>query len=140
MKFSSSGRIQVNGNEITLSIKSEPRHGKANNEMVRKISQFFGVPENNINIISGLTSRKKIIEIQNIWRINTPGFFDQLNYKLSQDVTVGSKLLDSSSNSEIETPNPHKLNLGSITPQIQTPGGTAALGTASFFPILAGLA
>jgi len=66
VKFSSSGRIQVNGNEITLSIKSEPRHGKANKEMVRKISQFFGVPENNINIISGLTSRKKIIEIQNI--------------------------------------------------------------------------
>jgi len=75
-----------------------------------------------------------------IYRINTPGLFDQLNYKLSQDVTVGSKPVDSSSNSEIETPNPHKLNLGSITPQIQTPGGTAALGTTSFFPILAGLA
>ena len=66
MKFTSSGRIQVNGNEITISIKSEPKHGKANKEMIKKISDFFGVPGNNIHIISGLTSRKKIIEIQNI--------------------------------------------------------------------------
>ena len=64
--FNSSGRIQVNGNEITMSIKSEPRHGKANREMIKKISDFFGVPENRIYIISGLTSRKKVIEIQNI--------------------------------------------------------------------------
>jgi uncharacterized protein (TIGR00251 family) len=66
VKFNSSGRIQVNGNEITMSIKSEPRHGKANREMIKKISDFFGVPENRIYIISGLTSRKKVIEIQNI--------------------------------------------------------------------------
>ena len=39
-----------------------------------------------------------------------------------------------------ETPNPDKFNLGGITPQIQTPGGTGALGTATYFPILAGLA
>jgi uncharacterized protein (TIGR00251 family) len=66
VKFNSSGKIQVNGNEITISIKSEPKHGKANKEMIKMISDFFGVPENSIHIISGLTSRKKIIEIQNI--------------------------------------------------------------------------
>jgi uncharacterized protein len=66
VKFNSSGRIQVNGNEITMSIKSEPKHGKANREMIKKISDFFGIPENGIHIISGLTSRKKLIEIQNI--------------------------------------------------------------------------
>ncbi|MFZ0510692.1 MAG: DUF167 domain-containing protein [Candidatus Nitrosopolaris sp.] len=66
VKFSSSGRIQVNGNEITISIKSEPKHGKASMEMIKKISDFFGVPENSVRIISGPTSRKKIIEIQNI--------------------------------------------------------------------------
>ena len=66
VKFNSSGRIQVNGNEIIISIKSEPKHGKANREMIKKMSNFFGVPENRIYIISGQTSRKKIIEIQNI--------------------------------------------------------------------------
>ena len=66
VKFNSSGRIELNGNEITMSIKSEPKHGKANREMIRKISKFFAVPENNIHIISGLTSRKKVIEIESI--------------------------------------------------------------------------
>lgn len=66
VKFNPSGRIEVNGNEIIISIKSEPKHGKANREMIKTISHFFGVPEDSIYIISGLTSRKKIIEIQNI--------------------------------------------------------------------------
>jgi uncharacterized protein len=66
VKLNSSERIELDGNEITMSIKSEPKHGKANNEMIRKISKLFVVPENNIHIISGLTSRKKVIEIQSI--------------------------------------------------------------------------
>ncbi len=72
--------------------------------------------------------------------INPPGFFDQLNYKSSQDVIVGPTPTDFSTSGKIETPNPHKFNLGGITPQIQTSGGTGALGTATYFPILAGLA
>ena len=59
VKFNSSGRIDLNGNEITVHIKSEPKHGKANSEMIKRISEFFEVPENKIHIISGLTSRKK---------------------------------------------------------------------------------
>jgi uncharacterized protein len=66
VKFNSSGRIQINGNEITISIKSEPKQGKANREMIRRISEFFEIPENSIRIISGLTSRKKVVEIQGI--------------------------------------------------------------------------
>ncbi|MGB8153865.1 MAG: cupin domain-containing protein [Nitrososphaeraceae archaeon] len=45
-----------------------------------------------------------------------------------------------SSTGKVEVPNAHKFNLGGITPQIQTPGGTGALGMANDFPILAGLA
>ena len=55
VKFNSSGKIQVNGNEIIISIKSEPKHGKANKELIKKTSDFFGLPENSIRIISGLT-------------------------------------------------------------------------------------
>ena len=66
VKFNSSGKIQVNGNEIIISIKSEPKHGKANKELIKKTSDFFGLPENSIRIISGLTSRKKMIDIQNM--------------------------------------------------------------------------
>ena len=66
VKFNSSGQIQVNGDEIIIAIKSEPKHGKANKELIRKTSDFFRVPECSIRIISGLTSRKKIIEIRRI--------------------------------------------------------------------------
>jgi uncharacterized protein (TIGR00251 family) len=65
VKFNASGKIQVNGNEILINIKSEPKHGKANKELIKKTSDFFGVREDSIRIVSGLTSRKKIIEIQN---------------------------------------------------------------------------
>jgi len=67
VKFNSSGKIRVNGDEIIIAIKSEPKLGKANKELIMKTSDFFGVPENSVLIISGLTSRKKIIEIQRIW-------------------------------------------------------------------------
>ncbi len=66
VKFNASRKIQVNGNDIIISIKSEPKHGKANKELIKRTSDFFGVPENSIRIISGLRSRKKIIEIQNL--------------------------------------------------------------------------
>ncbi|MDQ6668274.1 MAG: DUF167 domain-containing protein [Thermoproteota archaeon] len=59
VKFNSSAKIQLNGNEIIISIKSKPKHGKANKDMIKKISDFFGVPENRIYIISGLTSKKE---------------------------------------------------------------------------------
>ena len=78
--------------------------------------------------------------LNRMFGINPPGFFDQLNYKSTQDVIIGPKPAEFSSSTKFQTPNSHKFNLGGITPQIQTPGGTAALGTATYFPVLAGLA
>jgi len=72
--------------------------------------------------------------------INPPGLFDLLNYDSTRDVTVGTKPVEGSGGSIPNTPNTHKFNLGSIDPQLQASGGTAALGSVSFFPILKGLA
>ncbi len=63
VRFSSDGKIAVDGNEITVSIKSRPERGKANTELIKKLSKHFSVPEGNVRIISGLTSRKKMVEI-----------------------------------------------------------------------------
>lgn len=63
VRFSSDGKIAVDGNEITVSIKSRPERGKANMELIKKLSKHFNVPEGNVKIISGLTSRKKMVEI-----------------------------------------------------------------------------
>jgi oxalate decarboxylase len=72
--------------------------------------------------------------------INPPGLFDQLNYDSSKDVIIGPRPVDNSSGNVPDTPNAHKFNLGSINPQLQTSGGTGALGSVSFFPVLKGLA
>ena len=90
--------------------------------------------------ISGSVGSMSARVLDRMFGINPPGFFDQLNYKSTQDIIVGPTPAVFSSSSKIATPNPHKLNLGGITPQIQTPGGTGALGIATSFLILAGLA
>ena len=63
VRFSSDGQIKVSGNEISISIKSPPERGKANRELVKKLATHFSVGEDRIRIVSGLTSRKKLVEV-----------------------------------------------------------------------------
>lgn len=63
VRFSPDGKLEISGNEIAISIKSKPERGKANRELVEKLAEHFGVGEDRVRIISGLTSRKKIVEI-----------------------------------------------------------------------------
>ena len=63
MRFSPDGTMSVAGDEITISIKSQPERGKANRELVNRLSEYFGVSEASVRIVSGLASRKKIVEI-----------------------------------------------------------------------------
>ena len=73
--------------------------------------------------------------------IKPPGFFDTLNYKVLQDVVIAPKpAIVSPSNYSVGIPNAHKFDLAAMPPQIQTAGGSVALGNASIFPILEGLA
>lgn len=55
--------IKVEGDEIEVGIKSEPERGKANRELVKKLAEYFGVPVQNIRIVSGHTSRKKLVDV-----------------------------------------------------------------------------
>ena len=55
--------VKVDGDEITVGITSEPQKGKANKEMIEKISTHFKVPKLNVRIISGEKSTKKLVEI-----------------------------------------------------------------------------
>jgi uncharacterized protein (TIGR00251 family) len=51
------------GDEIIVSIKSRPEHGRANRELVKRLAEYFGVSEQNVRIVSGFTSRKKLVEV-----------------------------------------------------------------------------
>jgi oxalate decarboxylase len=84
----------------------------------------------------------------------TPTFFNGFNNNSPKDIVIGSKkanVLEAAATTATATstppangmtriPNPHKFNLEGIPPQVQTTGGTVALGNANTFPILNGLA
>jgi oxalate decarboxylase len=80
----------------------------------------------------------------------TATFFNGFNNKSPKDIVIGSKppantlgaaaTTTTADNSTTRIPNPHKFNLEGIPPQVQTTGGTVALGNANTFPILSGLA
>lgn len=89
--------------------------------------------------ISGSVGSLPARTLNSIFGIKSPRLFDQLGDIPSQDVVFGNKAIDiskSNSNNEIEASNSHTLNLSGTTPQVQTPGGTAVLGSVSYFPIL----
>ena len=54
------GRI---GDAWKLSLAAPPVDGKANDECVRFLAGFAGVPRSRVRIVMGLTSRLKVVEI-----------------------------------------------------------------------------
>ncbi len=51
-----------------VQVRELPEKGKANRAVLKIIADYFGVSQSNIRIISGSTSRLKIIEIVKKWR------------------------------------------------------------------------
>ena len=57
--------LKVDGNQITIGNKSKPIRGKANKEIIKKISKYFVVSSSCITIRSGHKTEKKILEVLN---------------------------------------------------------------------------
>ncbi len=57
--------LKVEGNQITIGIKSKPIRGQANKEVIKKISKYFWVPSSCVTIRSGHKTEKKIVEVLN---------------------------------------------------------------------------
>lgn len=55
--------IQVDGNQITVGIKSKPIGGAANKEIIKKLAKHFGTSSASVVIKSGHKSKEKVIEI-----------------------------------------------------------------------------
>ncbi len=54
--------INKNG-KISVSLKSPAQEGKANKELIKYIAQTLKIPQLDVEIISGLTSKSKRIKI-----------------------------------------------------------------------------
>lgn len=60
-----SGRSELKtvGKSLKLWLKATPEDGKANAELVRMLADFFDIPRSSIKIVSGLSSRNKVVDI-----------------------------------------------------------------------------
>ena len=55
---------KLSDNEFAVSVKEPPIDGRANWAICRAIADYFGVSSSRANIISGQTSKNKIVEIK----------------------------------------------------------------------------
>lgn len=54
---------KIHDDQLKLKVHAPPEDGKANDEIIRYISNFFSVRKNQVEIISGHLARKKRIQI-----------------------------------------------------------------------------
>jgi len=55
--------LKIEANKMTVGLTSKPEKGKANRELIKKIAKHFKVSPSQVKIVSGLKSRRKIVEI-----------------------------------------------------------------------------
>jgi uncharacterized protein YggU (UPF0235/DUF167 family) len=51
--------LDKDNNEIELSVSSIPLKGKANNEIIQKISNYFNIKSKDVKILRGIHSKTK---------------------------------------------------------------------------------
>jgi uncharacterized protein (TIGR00251 family) len=54
------------GDAWKLSLAAPPVDGKANDECVRFFAELAGVPRSRVRIVTGLTGRTKVVEIEGV--------------------------------------------------------------------------
>ena len=55
--------LKIEADRIIVGLTSKPEKGKANLELIKKLAKHFKVSSSQIKIVSGLKSRRKIVEI-----------------------------------------------------------------------------
>ncbi len=60
---SSKSDVQKRGDKFKVKVKAKPLKGKANQEVVSALADYFEVSKNSVKIVCGLTSSKKVVEI-----------------------------------------------------------------------------
>ena len=67
-----SSKAEVLGKEgdvIKVKVTSPPEGGKANKELLEVLSKWLGVKKSKVKIVSGETSRKKLIEVEGLEKL-----------------------------------------------------------------------
>ncbi|MDO9100198.1 MAG: DUF167 domain-containing protein [Caldisericota bacterium] len=56
----------VPGSPLHVRVKARPVDGRANGELVCLLGRYYGVRQDAVRIVAGLTAREKIIEIVDV--------------------------------------------------------------------------
>ncbi len=64
VKFGSKAQI-VEGDPLRVTLTQPPEKGKANKQLIEVLAAHFKIPKNRVKLVSGLTSRFKVVEILN---------------------------------------------------------------------------
>jgi uncharacterized protein (TIGR00251 family) len=51
-------------NELLVKVIALPRENKANKEVIETLAEYFDVPKSRVSILSGLRSKKKVLEVE----------------------------------------------------------------------------
>lgn len=54
---------KISENTFLVSVKEPPEKGRANQAILKALAAYFKIPVSNLTIVSGVTSRNKIIKI-----------------------------------------------------------------------------
>ena len=55
--------VKVDETHYRVSVKEPPVNGRANGAVINSLANFFKVPKVSVRIVSGFTSKEKVIEI-----------------------------------------------------------------------------
>ena len=55
---------KVNESHFLIWVKERPQEGKANKAVVKVLSEYFGVPQSQVVLLKGQSSKGKIFEIK----------------------------------------------------------------------------
>lgn len=67
----------MHGAALKVRLHSPPVDGAANEELVRFLAKSLGVPLKSVRIVSGQTSRSKIVEVDGISPVSINEFADR---------------------------------------------------------------
>jgi uncharacterized protein (TIGR00251 family) len=62
----SRARLIFDGNRLKAYLNSPPADGRANEELVRRLAEKFGVSKSEIEIVRGKSSQNKIVDIMGV--------------------------------------------------------------------------
>jgi uncharacterized protein (TIGR00251 family) len=60
---------KIDENHFEVWVKEKPKKGKANERLIKILSDYFKIPKSSILLVVGFKSREKVVEIANFNKV-----------------------------------------------------------------------